>query len=291
MAAARVTHAVFPLAGLGTRFLPATKAVPKELLPLLDRPCLDYIVAEAVEAGIEDMVFVLARGKGAIEDHFSRDAELERYLEERGKADLLAEVQRAARLARFVSVRQNQTLGLGHAVYSARHAVGTQPFAVLLGDDIIHCPGRPALSQLLDLWAQTGGCVVALVEVPEDQTHRYGICAGRITGRRMHVTGMVEKPPAGTAPSRLSIVGRYVLPPEIFDILAKTRPGSGGEIQLTDALAVLAGRGQAWGCLFEGRRYDTGNVLGWLEATVELALTRPDLAPRAREILQAALKR
>jgi UTP--glucose-1-phosphate uridylyltransferase len=201
----------------------------------------------------------------------------------------LAEVRRAARLARFVSVRQNEALGLGHAVHSARYAVGHHPFAVLLGDDIIHSPGHPALGQLLDLWRETGGCVVALVEVPEDQTHRYGICAGTLSGRRMHVTGMVEKPPPGTAPSRYSIVGRYVLPPEIFEVLAQTRPGSGGEIQLTDALAVLAARGQAWGCLFEGRRYDTGNVLGWLEATVELALTRPDLAPRAREILQAAL--
>ncbi|MFH1470102.1 MAG: UTP--glucose-1-phosphate uridylyltransferase [Pseudomonadota bacterium] len=289
MDAPRVTRAVLPLAGLGTRFLPATKAVPKELLPLLDRPCLDYIVAEAVEAGIEDMVFVLARGKGAIEDHFSRDPELERYLERHDKRALLVEVQRAARLARFVSVRQNETLGLGHAVYSARHAIGPHPFAVLLGDDIIHSPGRPGLAQLLEVWGETGGCVVALIEVPEDQTHRYGICAGTLTGRRMHVSGMVEKPPPGTAPSRLSIVGRYILPPEIFDILARTRPGSGGEIQLTDALAVLAARGQAWGCLFEGRRYDTGNVLGWLEATVELALTRPDLAPRVREILRVAL--
>ena len=289
MAAQPVTRAVLPLAGLGTRFLPASKAVPKELLPLVDRPCLDYIIAEAVASGIEDMVFVISKGKGAILEHFSKDPYLERYLEERGQTHLLAEVQRAARLAKVVSVRQNDALGLGHAVLTARAAVGNNPFAVLLGDDIIHSPGKPALRQLLNVWDQHGECVVALIEVPRDQTGRYGICDGTVRGRLMEVTGMVEKPDPADAPSNLSIVGRYVLPGEIFDILEHTPKGSGGEIQLTDALAVLAGRGQAWGYLFEGRRYDTGNVLGWLEATVELALERPELAPRVREILRAAL--
>ncbi len=290
MAPQRLTRAVLPLAGLGTRFLPATKAVPKELLPLVDRPCLDYILAEAVEAGLEDFVFVISKGKGAIEEHFSRDFQLEAYLEERDKLDLLAEVRRAGRLAKFVTVRQHEALGLGHAVLTARPAVGDNPFAVLLGDDIIHNPARSALRQLMDVWDAKGECVVALIEVPRDQTKRYGICDGTLSGQLMKVTGMVEKPEPAKAPTNLSIVGRYVLPGEIFDILERTPKGSGGEIQLTDALAVLAQRGQAWGWLFEGRRYDTGNVLGWLEATVGLALERPELAPRVREILEAALR-
>ncbi len=287
----RLKHAVIPLAGLGTRFLPATKAVPKELLPLVDRPCLDYIVTEAVEAGLEDVVFVLSKGKGAIEDHFSRDFELERYLEERDKLDMLAEVRRAGRLAKVVSVRQNNAAGLGQAVLTARPVVGNNPFAVLLGDDIIYNPAKSGLTQLIDIWNDKGECVVALIEVPRDQTYRYGICDGTLDGRLMKVTGMVEKPDPADAPTNLSIVGRYVLPGEIFDILDQTPVGSGGEFQLTDALAVLAQRGQAWGCLFEGRRYDTGNVIGWLEATVGLALERPELAPHVRAILEAALER
>ncbi len=289
MPAQRVTRAVFPLAGLGTRFLPASKAVPKELLPLVDRPGLDYIVAEAVAAGIEDMVFVVSKGKEAILEHFAKDHYLEQYLEERGKSHLLAEVQRAARLATIVAVRQHDALGLGHAVLTARPAIGNNPFAVLLGDDVIHNPAKPALRQLLDIWDDKGECVVALIEVPRDQTHRYGICDGTVRGRLMEVTGMVEKPAPADAPSNLSIVGRYVLPGEIFDILERTPKGAGGEIQLTDALAVLAGRGQAWGCLFEGRRYDTGNVIGWLEATIGLALARPELEAQVRELLRAAL--
>ncbi len=289
MATQRVTRAVLPLAGLGTRFLPATKAVPKELLPLVDRPCLDYIIAEAVASGIEDMVFVISKGKGALLEHFSKDPYLEQYLEERNQTHLLAEVRRAARLAKVVAVRQHDALGLGHAVLTARPAVGDNPFAVLLGDDIIHNPAKPGLRQLLDVWDQHGQCVVALIEVPREETKRYGICDGTLRGRLMEVTGMVEKPDPADAPSNLSIVGRYVLPGEIFDILERTPKGAGGEIQLTDALAVLASRGQAWGYLFEGRRYDTGNVLGWLEATVGLALERPELAPQVREILRNAL--
>ena len=289
MATQRVTRAVLPLAGLGTRFLPATKAVPKELLPLVDRPCLDYIIAEAVASGIEDMVFVISKGKGALLEHFSKDPYLEQYLEERNQTHLLAEVRRAARLAKVVAVRQHDALGLGHAVLTARPAVGDNPFAVLLGDDIIHNPAKPGLRQLLDVWDQHGQCVVALIEVPREETKRYGICDGTLRGRLMEVTGMVEKPDPADAPSNLSIVGRYVLPGEIFDILERTPKGRGGEIQLTDALAVLAERGQAWGYLFEGRRYDTGNVLGWLEATVGLALERPELAARVREILRTAL--
>jgi len=285
MAAQSVTRAVLPLAGLGTRFLPASKAVPKELLPLVDRPCLDYIIAEAVASGIEDMVFVISKGKGAIIEHFSKDPYLEQYLEERGQEHLLAEVRRAARLAKVVTVRQHDALGLGHAVLTARPAVGNNPFAVLLGDDIIHNPERPGLRQLLDVWDDKGECVVALIEVPREETKRYGICDGTLDGRLMEVTGMVEKPDPADAPSNLSIVGRYVLPGEIFDILETTPRGRGGEIQLTDALAVLAGRGQAWGYLFEGERFDTGNVGDWLRATVHLALKRPDLAPRMREIL------
>lgn len=285
MTAQRVTRAVLPLAGLGTRFLPATKAVPKELLPLVDRPCLDYIVAEAVASGIEDLVFVISKGKDAIVEHFSRDFGLEAYLEARGQEHLLAEVRRAGRLARFVTVRQHEALGLGHAVLTARPAIGDNPFAVLLGDDVIHNPQRPGLRQLLDVWDEKGECVVALIEVPREETKRYGICDGTLRGRLMEVTGMVEKPAPADAPSNLSIVGRYVLPAGIFDILERTPKGAGGEIQLTDALAVLAQRGQAWGYLFEGERYDTGNVADWLRATIHLALKRPDLAPRVRAIL------
>jgi UTP--glucose-1-phosphate uridylyltransferase len=285
MAATPVTHAVLPLAGLGTRFLPASKAVPKELLPLVDRPCVDYIIAEAVASGIEDLVFIVSKGKEALVEHFSKDPYLERYLEERGKTALLAEVRRAARLAKIVTVRQHDALGLGHAVLTARPAIGDKPFAVLLGDDVIYNPHRPGLRQLLDVWDEHGECVVALIEVPREETRRYGICDGTLEGRLMKVTGMVEKPDPADAPSNLSIVGRYVLPGEIFDILERTPRGAGGEIQLTDALAVLASRGQAWGWLFEGERYDTGNVGDWLRATIHLALKRPDLAPRMREIL------
>lgn len=277
--------AVLPAAGLGTRFLPVTKAVPKEMLPLLDRPCIEYVVAEAVEAGLTDIVLVTARGKGAMEDYFDRSPTLEATLEAAGKSALLAEVRRVARLATVVTVRQQEQRGLGHAVLAAAPAVGNEPFAVLLGDDIIDAP-RPAIGQLAAVHAEHGGAVVALQEVPWADTKRYGICAGEMESPAvMRVRAMVEKPAPENAPSNLSIVGRYVLPGEIFDILRTTQPGAGGEIQLTDAIAVLAARGDTRGLLFEGRRFDTGNPLGLLEATLHYALQRPEYADGARALL------
>jgi UTP--glucose-1-phosphate uridylyltransferase len=283
---ARVRKAVLPVAGLGTRFLPVTKAVPKELLPLVDRPCLEYIVAEALEAGIEDFVFVTSRGKDAITDYFDRSPSLEASLEAAGKEDYLREVRRVGRMAEVLSLRQKRTLGLGHAVLCAAPATGDEPFAVLLGDDIVDAE-TPAIGQLMDVHQERGGCVVALMDVPREQTRRYGICDGTMHGDRlMHVSAMVEKPHPEEAPSTYSIVGRYILPPEIHEILRSTPRGAGGEIQLTDALAVLAARGEAWGYEFEGLRFDTGNVLGLFEATLHFIQKRPELADRARELIQ-----
>jgi len=280
-----VRKAVLPAAGLGTRFLPVTKAVPKEMLPLLDRPCIEYVVAEAVEAGITDIVLVTSRGKSAMEDYFDRSPALEATLEAAGKSGLLAEVRRVARLATVVSVRQQEQRGLGHAVLAAAAAVGDEPFAVLLGDDIIDAE-VPAIGQLARVHAEHGGAVVALKEVPRAETKRYGICAGEMeTPDTMRVRAMVEKPAPEVAPSNLSIVGRYILPGEIFAILRGTQPGAGGEIQLTDAIAVLAARGEVRGHLFQGERFDTGNPLGLLEATLHYALRRPEYADGARALL------
>jgi UTP--glucose-1-phosphate uridylyltransferase len=248
-----VRKAVLPAAGLGTRFLPVTKSVCKEMLPILDRPCIEYVVVEAIDAGLTDIVLVTSRGKVAMEDYFDRHPALEAVLEAAGLA--------------------------------AAPAVGEEPFAVLLGDDIITSQ-KPAIGQLLEAHASTGGAVVALKEVPREETRRYGICAGEmVRPDLMRVQAMVEKPRPEEAPSTLSIVGRYVLPGEIFRILAETAPGAGGEIQLTDAIAVLAARGEVHGLVFEGLRFDTGNPLGLLEATLHFALNRPDTAAATRELL------
>ncbi len=281
-----ITKAVLPVAGLGTRFLPITKSVPKEMLPVVDKPGLEYIVAEAVEAGLTELIFVTGAGKGAIEDYFHRDYFLESQLEASGKADYLKEVQRVGKLAKVISVRQQERLGLGHAVYQAAGIVSpNEDFAVLLGDDIIDAK-TPAIGQLMAVQAERGGCCVALMDVPRDQTDRYGICDGQmVSPGLMHVSGMIEKPDPAEAPSTYSIVGRYVLPGEILQILETTPRGRGGEIQLTDALAVLAGRGQAWGLEFEGARFDTGNTLGLMRASIHFALKRPELAEGMRGIL------
>lgn len=280
-----IRKAVLPSAGLGTRFLPVTKAVPKEMLPLLDRPCIEYVVAEAIEAGLDEIVLVTSRGKGALEDYFDRSPALEATLEAAGKSALLAEVRRVARMATVVSVRQQEQLGLGHAVLAAAPAVGDQDFAVLLGDDIVDA-AVPAIGQLLREQAQVGGAVVALKDVPRADTKKYGICAGdMLRPDFMKIDAMVEKPAPEVAPSTLSIVGRYVLPGEIFSILRDTRPGAGGEIQLTDALAVLAGQGRAHGLVFEGQRFDTGNPMGLLEATLHYALKRPEYAAATKALL------
>ncbi|MFT5587703.1 MAG: UTP--glucose-1-phosphate uridylyltransferase [Cognaticolwellia sp.] len=281
-----ITKAVLPVAGLGTRFLPITKSVPKEMLPVVDRPGLEYIVAEAVDAGLTELIFVTGAGKGAIEDYFHRDYFLESQLEAAGKADYLKEVQRVGKLAKVISVRQQERLGLGHAVYQATGIVSpNEDFAVLLGDDVIDSK-TPAIGQLMAVQAERGGCCVALMDVPREQTDRYGICDGKmVSPGLMHVSGMIEKPEPAEAPSTYSIVGRYVLPGEILKILETTPRGRGGEIQLTDALAVLAGRGQAWGLEFEGARFDTGNTLGLMRASIHFALKRPELADGMRGIL------
>lgn len=275
--------AVLPVAGLGTRFLPATKAVPKELLPILDRPCIDYVVAEAVESGIGDIVLVTARGKGAIEEYFDSSPLLEATLEAAGKLELLGEVRRAARLARVIAVRQDKMRGLGHAVLCAEAAVGRDDFVVILPDDIVDAE-VPVVRQLLDVYAEEGGAVVALKAVPQADTKKYGICAGpMVRPDRMRIERMVEKPKPEEAPSNLSIVGRYVLPAAIFELIRQTAPGAGGEIQLTDALAQLP---LAHGHVFAGRHFDTGNPMGLLNASLHFASQRPAFAAEARALCQ-----
>ncbi len=282
----RITKAVLPVAGLGTRFLPVTKSIPKEMLPLADRPCLEYIVAEAVEAGLTDLVFVTGQGKEAMADYFRRAPQLEAHLEKVGKQELAKEVRRVGELASIVYVRQHEVLGLGHAVWTAHLATGDEDFAVLLGDDVIDSD-TPAIGQLLEVQQERGGCCVALLQVPRDQTDRYGICDGEyVQPGLMHITGMVEKPSPEEAPSTASIVGRYVLPGRIMKILETTPRGRGGEIQLTDALAVLAQQGQAWGLEFEGQRFDTGNVVGLLRASIHYTLKRPELREGMLAVLE-----
>jgi UTP--glucose-1-phosphate uridylyltransferase len=280
--------AVIPAAGLGTRFLPATKAVPKELLPIVDIPIIQYIVQEIVDSGITEVVLVTGRGKSAIEDHFDVSPELERFLEEKGKHDLLRTVRDVSKMVHVVAVRQKQPLGLGHAVLTARKYVGNEPFAVLLGDVIIDAR-VPCTKQLLDVYASHGP-VVALLAVPPERTHLYGIMSGtKVRDRLYHVEALVQKPKPGTAPTNLSLLGRYVLPPELFDILEATPPGAGGEIQLTDGLQTLAKRDKLYGLETEGDLYDAGDRLGFIEATVAFALKRPELAKELRPVLRRLL--
>jgi UTP--glucose-1-phosphate uridylyltransferase len=286
----RVRKAVVPVAGLGTRFLPATKAMPKEMLPLVDIPSIQLIVEECVAAGIEEIIFVTARGKSAIEDHFDRAPELEALLERRGKKQDLATVRRLTELARFVSVRQGEARGLGHAVLCARAAVGDEPFAVLLGDDLMDAE-VPGIGQLIQVYARTSKGVVGLKEVPAGQEHLYGIIDGERTApRELRIRKLIEKPAAGTAPSRLAIIGRYVLPPEIFAILADTPPGRGDEIQLTDGLATLCARQGLQGLEVEGRRFDVGDRAGYVLALVFYALRRQDIGAEVRAGLERLLQ-
>ncbi len=278
---------VIPAAGLGTRFLPATKAVPKELLPIVDTPTLQLIVEEAVKAGASQVVVVNGRGKSAIEDHFDRSYELEDTLARKNKTEMFQQVRAISDLVRLVSVRQKEPLGLGHAVLAAKPAVGDDWFGVLLGDDLIDSE-EPAIGQLARVAAKTGKAAVALMPVADDQTHLYGVAAGKEQpDGNLLVERMVEKPPRGSAPSNLAVVGRYVLPPDIFGILEQVKPGAGGEIQLTDALAVLAQQGRLVGVRFNGVRHDAGDRLGYVIANVAYALKRPDL----REGLLAYLRK
>jgi UTP--glucose-1-phosphate uridylyltransferase len=286
----KVRKAVVPVAGLGTRFLPATKAVPKEMLPLVDVPSIQIIVEECVAAGIEEIIFITARGKSAIEDHFDRAPELEALLERRGKKQDLATVRRLSELARFVSVRQGEARGLGHAVLCARAAVGDEPFAVLLGDDLLDAE-VPGIRQLIEVYERTGTGVVGLKEVPAGQEHLYGIVGGeRTSPRELRVDRLIEKPAPGTAPSRLAIIGRYLLPPEIFDILEQTPPGRGDEIQLTDGLATLCARAGLHGLEMEGRRFDVGDRAGYVVALVHYALRRPDIRDEVRAGIEKLLE-
>ncbi len=282
----KIRKAIIPAAGLGTRFLPATKAQPKEMLPIVDKPTIQYVVEEAVAAGIEDIIIVTGRNKRAIEDHFDRSVELEVFLEDNHKTELLDLVQDIANLVDIHYVRQKEARGLGHAIYCARKFIGNEPFAVLLGDDIIHSE-VPVLRQLIECYERFPGSVVGVQEVAREAVGKYGIIKPQPLAERVYrALDLVEKPQQEEAPSNLAILGRYIIEPEIFNILESLPPGSGGEIQLTDALRVLAKTGSVNAYDFEGRRYDVGDKLGFVMATIEYALRREDLRQPLKEYLE-----
>ncbi len=283
----KIKKAVIPAAGYGTRFLPATKATPKEMLPIVDKPTIQYIVEEAKASGIEDILIISGHGKRAIEDHFDSAPALEMALQEKGKDDLLAIVRETADI-NIHYIRQRYMRGLGDAILCARSFMGNEPFAVLLGDDVVYNPAKPALAQLIDIYEATGGSVLGCQNVPQEKVSAYGIVAGTQTdnSRLMRVSDMVEKPAVEEAPSRMAVLGRYIIKPQIFDILEQTQPGKGGEIQLTDALKVLARQEAVYAYDFEGQRYDVGDKLGFLKATVEFALRREDLGESFKTYLK-----
>lgn len=278
----KIRKGVFPAAGLGTRFLPATKSMPKEMLPIVDRPVIQYAVEEAIAAGIEDVIFITGRGKQALEDHFDHSFELETILRDRGQESQLALVREVAGMCRVSYTRQKNALGLGHAVLCARDLVGDESFAVFLADDLI-VARTPAIRQLMNLHEQTGASIVAVLAVPKTEVSAYGVVQISTSHGRVHeVSDLVEKPRVADAPSNLAVIGRYVLSPRIFSVLEETPPGAKGEIQLTDGLRRIAREEKLLALEFEGRRYDAGDKLGFLQATVELALERPDLGPAFR---------
>jgi len=280
----KVIKAVFPAAGLGTRFLPATKASPKEMLPIVDKPMIQYAVEEAQRCGIKEFIMVTGKSKRAIEDHFDSAWELEENLKKKGKEEMLKEVQRLAQL-QFAYIRQGNPLGLGHAILRAEPFVKDEPFAVILSDDIID-PDDNLLGKMIKIYEQYNTTILALQRVPKAEIHRYGIIAGREVGKNLFkITDMVEKPSLSSAPSDIAIIGRYILTPDIFYFIEKTPPGKGSEIQLTDALKALLRRKPVYGYLFEGRRYDAGDKLGYLKATVELALKTPSVKGEFRKYL------
>lgn len=287
----RIRKAVIPAAGYGTRFLPATKATPKEMLPIVDKPTIQYIVEEALASGIEDILIISGHGKRAIEDHFDSAPALEHELERKGKMDLL-DIVRETTDVNVHYVRQKYMRGLGDAILCARSFVGHEPFAVLLGDDVVYHPQRSALGQLIDVYEETQGSVLGCQVVSDEQVSSYGIVAGETleNPRLMRVSDMVEKPSIEEAPSRMAVLGRYIISPEIFSILSETKPGKGGEIQLTDALKVLAQREAVHAYDFEGKRYDLGDKLGFLQATVEFALRREDLGTDFKAYLKDLVK-
>jgi len=281
-----ITKAIFPAAGLGTRFLPATKASPKEMMPLVDKPLIQYVVEEAVSSGIEQVILVTGRGKRAIEDHFDVAFELEEDLKAKGKHKLLSEVQRIANMVTFCYIRQKKALGLGHAVLTAKRLVCDEPFAVLLGDDIIDAQ-VPALKQMMDVYERYPATILAIQKVPKSQTKNYGIIGGRkIEDGIYHVTDLIEKPSPEEAPSNLAIIGRYILTPEIFGALERTPPGKGGEIQLTDGLRLLMKKQPIYAYEFQGVRHDAGDKLGFLKATVDFGLKNQEFGEEFRDYLK-----
>jgi UTP--glucose-1-phosphate uridylyltransferase len=287
---AKIRRAIFPAAGLGTRFLPATKAQPKEMLPLVDKPIIQYAVEEAIASGLENLVIVTGRGKNAIEDHFDVSYELEKILEERGKSGLLSLVRAVSEMVHIAYIRQKEALGLGHAVLMTRDLMNDEAFAVLLGDDVI-VADVPCIRQMVDIYDKHETSVVAVMEVPEEETSRYGIIKGRALpegdGRLFEVMDMIEKPSRKEAPSNMAIIGRYILTPQIFQALDETGKGSGGEIQLTDGLRRLLSRQKILAYRFQGKRHDAGDKLGFLQATVEFALRNEELGPAFRSYLKS----
>ncbi|WP_454639963.1 UTP--glucose-1-phosphate uridylyltransferase GalU [Bacillus mycoides] len=285
-----VKKAIIPAAGLGTRFLPATKAMPKEMLPIVDKPTIQYIVEEAIESGIEDIIIVTGKGKRAIEDHFDHSFELEQNLLEKGKYEILEKVQESSKIS-IHYIRQKEPQGLGHAVWCARKFIGNEPFAVLLGDDIVQAE-TPCLRQLMDQYEVSQSSVIGVQTVPETETHRYGIIDPLVQkGRSYQVSNFVEKPAKGTAPSNLAIMGRYVLTPEIFMILEDQQTGAGGEIQLTDAIQRLNEIQRVFAYDFEGKRYDVGEKLGFIQTTIEMALQHDELKNQLLGYMENLLKK
>jgi UTP--glucose-1-phosphate uridylyltransferase len=283
----KIRKAVFPAAGLGTRFLPATKASPKEMLPLVDKPLIQYVVEEAVQSGVESIIIVTGRGKSAIEDHFDISFELENMLRERGKEEMFEAARSVSELARISYVRQKQALGLGHAILQAKDFVEGEPFAVMLADDIVDAE-VPALKQMLAVYEETGAPVLGTMQVEGEAISRFGVLdAEEVRPGVFRVRDMVEKPRFQEAPSDLAIIGRYILTPDIFEEIERTKPGAGGEIQITDAMRALLKRREFYAVRFEGTRHDAGDKLGFLIATVEFALKRPDLGPQFREYLRS----
>lgn len=287
----KVRKAVIPVAGLGTRFLPATKAIPKEMLTIVDRPTIQYIVEEVVDSGIDQIIFVTSEGKSAIENHFDYDFHLDSVLKEKHKSVLLRELETISNLIDIVSVRQKKPLGLGHAIWTARHIVGNEPFMVCLGDDLVQSE-VPCAKQMLDLYQDVGESIVSVQRVPADQTHQYGIVEGEPDGRERtyRVSRMVEKPAPGTTDSDLAIIGRYILKPDIFDILTGTTPGHGGEIQLTDALLALSKKREMYAYEFAGTRYDAGDKVGYLKAIVAYGIQHKDLGAEFTQYLKEIAK-
>ncbi|QJD85147.1 UTP--glucose-1-phosphate uridylyltransferase GalU [Cohnella herbarum] len=291
----RIRKAIIPAAGMGTRFLPATKAMPKEMLPIIDKPGIQYIVEEAVASGIEDILIVTGKGKRAIEDHFDSSYELEQSLLQKGKLDLLSEVQKPSDLIDIHYIRQKEPRGLGHAIWCARKFIGNEPFAVLLGDDIVQSDDVPCLKQMMDVYDEVQSSVLAVKKVSEAEVSRYGIVdpdpAGGDGDRILKVRGVVEKPAPKDAPSNVAIIGRYILTPAIFDILENQETGAGGEVQLTDAIYRLMRDESVYAYKFRGTRYDTGEKLGYLKTIIDFALERPDLKDEVRAYLEEKLGR